>query len=382
MDLLLNFVNGLGMMALATGSYAIVQRRGWDRYVRHLLIGLVFGVGASLMMFNTVVVGPGVIVDSRNLFVAFSGAFVGPVGAAASLLVACTTRLAIGGSGAALGIASMMLAAGVGLVWNQGRLLRSAPNWARFSAMGLTVSLSLATVLLLPAEQRNSALQNFVPILVAFNILGALIFGAMIERERALARHERRLTRQTMTDPLTGALNRRGLARRYEDLMPRMEERGGALLLMDLDHFKAVNDTHGHAIGDEVLKGAVAAAQDVCRAEDSVVRIGGEEFAILLPAVGAAAAYRIAERVRLSIEGMTLPDCPRLQVTTSIGVVHFDGGVPLLSEALTRSDRALYAAKRGGRNRTVADVLSPVEPPAQPEASLLLQPRTGLAGGA
>ena len=208
-----------------------------------------------------------------------------------------------------------------------------------------------------PVEHRDAALGATIPILVAFNVLGALVFGAMIERERHLTRRERTLTRETLTDPLTGALNRRGLAARYAEEMAHMRHRGGALLVLDLDHFKEVNDAYGHAVGDEVLKCAVTAADQACRFDDTVGRLGGEEFAVLLPVVSPSQALKIAERVRASIEGIVIPECPELRVTTSIGLVHFEGRVPELSEALRATDKALYMAKRSGRNRTVTGVL-------------------------
>ncbi|SHI98281.1 GGDEF domain-containing protein [Wenxinia saemankumensis] len=362
MEVFINFVNGLGIMALVTGAYAIVQRRRWARYQRHLMAGLVFGIGATLMMFNTTEIAPGVILDSRNLFIGFAGAFLGPIGAAASLLVAAPVRLGLGGGGAGLGVASMVIAAIVGVMWNRSSLLAPRPTWWRFPAMGLTISVALVTVAFLPAEQRLAAFGLLVPVLVVFNVLGALLFGAMIERERALTREQRALREETLTDPLTGALNRRGLARHYQEVAPQLRGRGGAFLLMDLDHFKAVNDTHGHAIGDEVLRHAVQAVRGVLRAEDCIARLGGEEFAIVLPGVQSDQAFRIAERIRARVAEIVLPECPGLQVTTSLGLLPFRDRVPGLSDAIRLSDAALYAAKEGGRNRTVTATLSPQRP--------------------
>ncbi|SHJ10303.1 GGDEF domain-containing protein [Wenxinia saemankumensis] len=351
MEVFISFMNGLGIMALATGSYALVQRRRWPRYIRHLLLGLVFGIGAAFVMFNTVEVAPGVIVDSRNLFVAFSGAFLGPIGAAASLLVACGTRLMIGGSGAMIGVGSMVIAAFIGLLWNPSSLKAVALKWWRFPVMGLSISLALVVVFLLPAAQRNAALELAVPAQVLFNVIGALIFGAMIERERSLTREQRDLLREVLTDPLTGALNRRGLVTRYREAAALNDDRGAAILVLDLDHFKAVNDRHGHDVGDKILKAVVEQTRLALRSKDSVARLGGEEFAVLLPGATRIDALRVAERVRMRIGEIVLVDCPELVVTASVGVVTFGQVFPELEPAIAIADSALYTAKDRGRNR-------------------------------
>src|SRR5436190_6468578 len=153
------------------------------------------------------------------------------------------------------------------------------------------------------------------------------------------------LARQAETDPLTGVANRRGLARALErDLAAaRRTDRHLAVAMLDLDHFKAYNDSEGHPAGDLLLRNAVRAWREQLRAGDMLARYGGEEFVVVLPEVGdAVAAVRAIERVRVATPG----------VTASAGIALWDGREPA-AHLIRRADGALYEAKRGGRDRTV-----------------------------
>jgi diguanylate cyclase (GGDEF)-like protein len=162
-----------------------------------------------------------------------------------------------------------------------------------------------------------------------------------------------------LTDPLTGCLNRRGFDQALAREVARSERAGSemALLALDLDHFKDVNDTFGHLVGDEMLRALGALLGHTARAGDVVARIGGEEFAIILPDTPSAGAFQVASRLCELIELHSFPPAKPggkpLHITTSIGVV---SGAPDLSDDyvarfMARADSALYAAKRSGRNR-------------------------------
>jgi len=168
-------------------------------------------------------------------------------------------------------------------------------------------------------------------------------------------------TRLARRDGLTGLANRRAFDEQLSTLATAAKSSGGdlALLMLDLDHFKSVNDTHGHAEGDRVLKeaaGTIRMALTECRSDDVAVaaRYGGEELVVLLPDFGPSGALRVAERIREAVSRIELPPGgPRTHVTTSVGMamLPFDGDGP---EALLHAaDGALYAAKTGGRNRVV-----------------------------
>ncbi|MFA9218393.1 MAG: diguanylate cyclase [Sphingomonadaceae bacterium] len=165
------------------------------------------------------------------------------------------------------------------------------------------------------------------------------------------------LRKAIYSDHLTGLSNRRAFFEAADvELMRRKQAmRPIALLMLDADRFKDINDQFGQSAGDAVLRQMAATMKDVCRQVDVQARIGGEEFAVLLPSVALADAVTIAERLRQRIEqapagheGMVLPH------TVSIGVAMMDNSLSGLDGLMKRADQALYAAKRSGRNRVVA----------------------------
>jgi diguanylate cyclase (GGDEF)-like protein/PAS domain S-box-containing protein len=156
-------------------------------------------------------------------------------------------------------------------------------------------------------------------------------------------------------DPLTGAYNRRqGDALLAAEFSRRSRDgRPFAMLLLDIDHFKAINDRFGHPAGDAVLRSLVQSCQTALRPIDMVVRWGGEEFLVVLPDTDAVAAMSAAERVRVALAAteVVVPDTATIRFTVSIGVSVSQGDNP--GELLRRSDVALYAAKNSGRDRVV-----------------------------
>jgi diguanylate cyclase (GGDEF)-like protein/PAS domain S-box-containing protein len=165
---------------------------------------------------------------------------------------------------------------------------------------------------------------------------------------------ERKLEALARTDPLTGASNRRHFREQAELELARAQRHGRPLsvLLMDLDHFKAINDTRGHQAGDEVLRRVAAEAQRLLRGTDLFGRYGGEEFVAVVSEGGVEQAGAAAERIRGVIaDGPWRLDGREVAVTVSIGVACAPAGVPAtLDELIRHADQALYAAKEGGRN--------------------------------
>jgi diguanylate cyclase (GGDEF)-like protein len=161
-------------------------------------------------------------------------------------------------------------------------------------------------------------------------------------------------------DPLTGALNRSGLHLSYGRLAAACRagrQDGDAMLsvvsvvVIDLDHFKAVNDTHGHAMGDDVLRLFAATASGDLRTDDTLARYGGDEFVMLLPRTGGE-AFAIAERIRVAFAKATgLLGALVIQPTLSIGIATGSLTNDTLDTILQRADEALYRSKREGRNR-------------------------------
>jgi diguanylate cyclase (GGDEF)-like protein/PAS domain S-box-containing protein len=168
-----------------------------------------------------------------------------------------------------------------------------------------------------------------------------------------------RLRLLAMTDPLTGALNRRSFLEnaKLERARSSAATDSHAVLLIDADFFKAVNDTYGHDGGDATLQRIVADCRKEIRASDILARFGGEEFAILLPGSTVDSAQRIAERIRerIAVSGTASGAFP---CTVSIGVAAARSSVEPIEEMINRADAALYEAKAAGRNRVVRSVTS------------------------
>ena len=176
------------------------------------------------------------------------------------------------------------------------------------------------------------------------------------EKERliaALGERSRTLERESQEDPLTGIANRRCFTQRLAAEIEVARAVGQPLTLAvgDLDHFKIVNDRLGHAVGDEVLRQSATLMRQLCRASDLVARIGGEEFALILPGMPRPAAIAFCETMRLAVETHEWHRVhPHLRVTLSIGLSQWDGRADV-AELLQSADAQLYRAKREGRNR-------------------------------
>ena len=180
-----------------------------------------------------------------------------------------------------------------------------------------------------------------------------LLFGRELGRSAAM---QAELTRLSRTDPLTGLANRRRFEEAFDEAWDRAARADGgplSLLIVDADHFKRINDRHGHAAGDAVLRSlARALAASIHRPADLVARVGGEEFAVLLPATDAEGAARVAETIRRTASRLPAgaPGIPA--VTVSIGLATGRPGVGAAADLYRRADAALYEAKATGRNRT------------------------------
>jgi diguanylate cyclase (GGDEF)-like protein/PAS domain S-box-containing protein len=161
------------------------------------------------------------------------------------------------------------------------------------------------------------------------------------------------LRQATYCDHLTGLANRRAFFEAAELELARRQQSGRplALLMVDADHFKRINDAHGHPAGDAVLRRLAATMQRICREVDVVARIGGEEFALLLPGVDHGAALAVAERLRAEVAQAPAAEQPAIPYTVSIGVAAMDDSVAGIDALIKQADLALYAAKRRGRNQ-------------------------------
>lgn len=190
-----------------------------------------------------------------------------------------------------------------------------------------------------------------------------------IRRKRLQDRLQKNYQRSlalALTDELTGLYNRRYVFAHLNELLGRMHDAvgGTAVMLLDIDHFKQVNDHHGHPAGDEVLRQLAGRAVRHVRSVDLVGRLGGEEFIVVMPETSTAGAVVGAERLRAAVAGepFVLPSGETLPITVSVGVAVTGEGAEQIDDLLKRADDALYAAKNAGRNRVVALADRPAAP--------------------
>jgi two-component system cell cycle response regulator len=195
--------------------------------------------------------------------------------------------------------------------------------------------------------------------------INTLALMARIRSQLRQKRYYESLLEQSLIDPLTGAFNCRYLEAHGPRLIARCRtaHKPIAVLMIDVDHFKRINDEHGHAAGNHVLKEIVNRITSALRPSDLVARMGGEEFAVVMPETDLDAGHRIAERLRSRVAGTLVDD---VAITVSIGatVIQPDTEEEELDAAIRRADGALYEAKRAGRNRVIAGglLLSAVPP--------------------
>lgn len=246
---------------------------------------------------------------------------------------------------------------------------RSEPlmtRWLVAGAIGLGVLFALARLwsslhdaVPVASLAGNSALQPSATVL-------SLVLAFCLNLALLLMIHERmarRLLGQAHTDALTGVLNRSGFSMLSARQIGRAvhDHQPVSLLMLDLDHFKRVNDQHGHPVGDRLLCALVDAARRVVRPGDLIARHGGEEFCILLPNADLGEALIVANRLRERFASVRLRSSKRtVRATVSIGVAELSLPEEGIEQALERADKALYQAKADGRNRVVPSGETPM----------------------
>ena len=217
------------------------------------------------------------------------------------------------------------------------------------SKAGVLPFLSLFEVSLVQSDIAEVAVERAVAAALIYIPL-AVVMDHLISVWR---QDERSLFEAAQFDSLTGAYTRGFAVSVMERALLKAGRDGArlAVLMLDLDHFKRINDAHGHARGDLVLQETTRAMQSALRGGDIVGRFGGEEFVVLLPGADLRQAMGAAERCRAAVQKMKIPNAPYLSVTASVGVAAFPKHGEALDELLKASDTAMYKAKANGRNR-------------------------------
>ena len=303
----------LVLVLLFRGRKPTHDLRGWDRAYAalYLALCLVWGVGALWVM-------PSSMAYETVVFALLMGM------AAGAAVIYGIHRLAL------WSIAAIML-----------------PGTIEFALRGDT-------------EHRVMALAGLIYIAVMYNASRELAHyfrqSQQLALELAIARD--RAEHLARIDALTGMCNRRAFYEQGETLLRQARRYGKplSLIMLDIDHFKSVNDSRGHAAGDATLQAVALAIQETPRETDVAGRVGGEEFALLLPETTLADATRLAERLRSRIaEKLSVAHGDgEIRVTASFGVAEFDSTTESLDVLVARADALLYRAKESGRNRVVA----------------------------
>lgn len=237
---------------------------------------------------------------------------------------------------------------------------------AAFAVLGLVVFLGVHQALAsieIALDARTASGDLLLPrlreIILVMGLLSTALIVAAGMFSTALARLGERQRREAQVDSLSGCLNRRGFAEQFHREAERSRRLGLGLgvLFLDLDHFKAVNDRHGHAVGDRLLERVARRIETALRETDLLFRWGGEEFVVLTPHSRAQEVAPIAERVREALERsplLELAGAEAVSMTVSIGVTSVDRFPCDAQELVARADAACYEAKRLGRNRVVS----------------------------
>jgi diguanylate cyclase (GGDEF)-like protein len=216
-----------------------------------------------------------------------------------------------------------------------------------------------ATLIVLRAVAPEGAADGVVaPVMRYGNLAIPVLALALVSFyfRRASTQAERRMESMALTDPLTGLLNRRSMEQRLREAADGFQRTGRpfSVVMADVDHFKNINDVHGHEAGDRVLRAVAALLGGRLRGHDAVARWGGEEFLLLLPETDLDAAREVADRLRATAEAGLRGSAGLAQpVTLTFGVAVFDRAMRVAA-CIKQADEALYAGKAGGRNRVVA----------------------------
>jgi diguanylate cyclase (GGDEF)-like protein len=213
---------------------------------------------------------------------------------------------------------------------------------------GLTIVLTVAGYLIAPPPDIWNGLAN--------RMFSLIVIGVTVLGMGKLADYEHKLLIESMTDPLTGLLNRRYFTTLSQKEVARSLRHGlrFSVLMLDIDHFKRINDNFGHPVGDLAIKALAEVCNQALRPHDILARYGGEEFILTLPHTEEEGARVVAERIRKAVE--------QLEIATASGPVRFTVSIGLsiynrdlsLERIVERADEALYKAKQGGRNRIVS----------------------------
>lgn len=351
---LMLIVEPLALVVLLVYIYGFFGRSERVEHSVNAIMGCVFGFAAVVAMSFPIPIAEGVIVDMRNLFIGVAAAFFGPIGGGIAFACGAVARIAIGGNGMIIGLLGLMVASVMGVTWARFDRSVAKTDTSAYLVLGLMISAHLFIALLMPPELRSEFFRNMAPVLLAGNLVGAVLLGKLIIRERHILAEAKRLRHERNTDPLTKLLNRDAALAAYAALPDTYTPgRGLAMLCIDIDKFKQVNDTYGHVIGDDVLVEIADRLTTCLREHDIVARMSGDEFLIVLTNLTEYNARSIARRCRRHVsKSPVVTHDTLIPVSISVGCGWVEEKLPFDRFRQT-ADTALYDAKANGRDCVV-----------------------------
>lgn len=319
-----------------------------------ILLGFISGVLGCILMVFSVTVTPNIIMDLRNIAIILASMFGGIVSSIiASMIIGIFRMLYYGIETSSIIAFFVAVCLGLGCPFFTTRV--KTPNLKWFS-----VTLFSTIIVSIPFIVFIKDMQLLMRLLTAYwitNFLLALLLSQYLKGLIRVNRLYQKYKYESSLDFLTGLNNVREFDKIFNEISHKAIERKEllSLLFIDIDYFKLVNDTYGHAEGDVVLKELGNLLLKTCRSFDIVSRNGGEEFSVMLMACPAEQAFDIAERLRSTVEQhtFTLSNMKTISITISIGIATYPTTTEDIGKLIEQADRALYRAKRSGRNKVI-----------------------------
>lgn len=352
------FLNATIMITFITiGNQFVLKGREINKYSSFLfknIFGIITGILGCILMIYSVTVAPSVIVDFRNIAIIIASIFGGFISSIIAGVVIGAFRILYFGvttSSIIAFIVSIIMGLGCPIIAT--RVISLKKKWG-YQTLFCTVMVSIAFVILI----KNTTL--LVKLLFAYWIGSFTVTGVLYSYINYLISSNelfRKYKEEALIDFLTGLNNVRQFDKIFNSITNRVVEKkeNVSLLIIDIDFFKKVNDTYGHAEGDIVLKELGKILLKTCRDFDIVSRNGGEEFSVILIDCLPKQAINIAERIRSAVDKhqFVLSSGKNLNITVSIGIATYPEKTKEFSNLIEDADSALYKAKQTGRNRIV-----------------------------
>lgn len=353
--IVVGLISSLGLLTLLSFFYGAVTRSALPAIFQKILTGLIMGGGTMVAMSSPTTIFEGAQIDGRTVFVAVSAAFGGPVPALITSAIAGGYRLWLGGVGAPIGASGVVITTMIGLAWHYLVGEEQRGRFRNLAILGLALPISFSVILVLPTEVAQRMATTVLPYLALYCLVSTIIFGTLLQREKRLFNADQELERAANNDFLTGLLNRRAFTKQMNAMRKSAQtHQVGTLVMLDIDHFKKINDTLGHAAGDAALSQFAQLLKQMCRKSDIVSRLGGEEFGIYMADTTAAQAKIALERLLTSIRELSIEvKGSTTSVTASAGAHEFMLRATSFEDAMHEADRALYQAKQKGRDRAI-----------------------------